>query len=58
MHNVDEVLNDLGLNIGRFTRARQWLEPVNPAAYRRVAIKLQRRLAASNNHAEGGPGGR
>jgi len=44
MHNVDEVLDDLGLNIGRLTRARHWLEPVSPAAYRQVASKLQRRL--------------
>jgi len=45
MHNVDEVLNDLGLNIGRFTRARHWLEPVSPAAYAKVTAELQRKLA-------------
>jgi cation diffusion facilitator CzcD-associated flavoprotein CzcO len=47
MHNVDELLNDLDLNIGALTRARHWLEPVNPAAYQRVSTELQRRLAAA-----------
>jgi cation diffusion facilitator CzcD-associated flavoprotein CzcO len=45
MHNVDEVLNDLDLNIGRFTRARHWLEPVSPAAYAKVTTGLLHRLA-------------
>ena len=36
LHNVDEVLGDLGVNIGARTRAWHWLMPVNPAAYRRI----------------------
>src|SRR5580698_2641401 len=36
MHNVDEVLGDLGLNISAAVRAWHWLMPVAPAAYRRV----------------------
>jgi cation diffusion facilitator CzcD-associated flavoprotein CzcO len=36
LHNVDEVLGDLGVNIGAGTRAWHWLMPVDPAAYRRV----------------------
>ena len=45
MHNVDEVLGDLDLNIGRGVRASHWLNPVNPAAYRRMTQLLLRRLA-------------
>ncbi|GAA0411049.1 monooxygenase [Acrocarpospora corrugata] len=44
MHNVDEVLGDLGLNIGARVRASHWLNPINPAAYRRVTPALLKRL--------------
>jgi len=44
MHNVDEVLGDLDLNIPARVRATHWLNPINPAAYRRVTPKLLRRL--------------
>jgi cation diffusion facilitator CzcD-associated flavoprotein CzcO len=46
MHNVDEVLGDLGLNIGARTRAAHWLNVVDPSAYRDVLPALLRRLAA------------
>jgi cation diffusion facilitator CzcD-associated flavoprotein CzcO len=46
LHNVDEVLDDLGANLGRGTRVKQWLNPVNPAAYRKVTETLTARLAA------------
>jgi Flavin-binding monooxygenase-like len=36
LHNVDEVLSDLGVNISSAVRAWHWLMPVNPAAYRRI----------------------
>ncbi|WP_236796077.1 NAD(P)/FAD-dependent oxidoreductase [Amycolatopsis sp. GM8] len=45
MHNVDEVLGDLGLQIGRRTRAAHWLGPISPAAYRKVTPALLDRLA-------------
>jgi cation diffusion facilitator CzcD-associated flavoprotein CzcO len=47
MHNVDEVLGDLDLNIPAPVRAAHWLNPINPAAYRRVTPKLLRRLTAA-----------
>ena len=47
MHNVDEVLGDLGLNISALTRASHWINPVNPAAYRRVTPTVLKRIAAS-----------
>jgi len=46
MHNVDEVLGDLDLNISPRVRASHWINPINPAAYRRVTPALVRRLAA------------
>jgi len=44
LHNVDEVLGDLGVNIGAAVRAWHWLMPVDPAAYRRVAPAVLARL--------------
>ncbi|WP_327394756.1 hypothetical protein [Streptomyces phaeochromogenes] len=44
MHNVDEVLGDLDLNIGATVRASHWLGAVDPAAYRRMTPLLLRRL--------------
>jgi cation diffusion facilitator CzcD-associated flavoprotein CzcO len=44
MHNVDEVLGDLGVNISAAVRAWHWLMPVNPAAYRRITPTILRRL--------------
>jgi cation diffusion facilitator CzcD-associated flavoprotein CzcO len=45
LHNVDEVLGDLDLNIKARVRASHWLNPVNPGAYRQVTPKLLARLA-------------
>ncbi len=47
LHNVDEVLGDLGLQIPARTRAAQWVNPVDPAAYRDVTPALLRRLGAT-----------
>jgi cation diffusion facilitator CzcD-associated flavoprotein CzcO len=45
LHNVDEVLDDLGLNISARVRALHWIIPMNTAAYRNVARTLVERLA-------------
>ncbi|WP_370942232.1 flavin-containing monooxygenase [Amycolatopsis sp. cg5] len=45
MKNIDEVLGDLGLQIGKPVRASHWLNPVSPAAYRKLTPQLLRRLA-------------
>ncbi|WP_433218604.1 hypothetical protein ACQP00_12935 [Dactylosporangium sp. CS-047395] len=37
----------LGLNIGAGVRASHWLNPVNPAAYRRVTPTVLGRLPAA-----------
>ncbi|MFJ3496968.1 flavin-containing monooxygenase [Streptomyces sp. NPDC086091] len=44
MHNVDEVLSDLDLNVSAAVRASHWLNPVDPAAYRRITPRLLARL--------------
>jgi hypothetical protein len=47
LHNVDEVLGDLDLNISAGIRASHWLNPVNPAAYKRVTQTLIERLRSA-----------
>ena len=47
MHNVDEVLGDLDLDIPSHVRASHWLNPIDPAAYRGVTPRLLARLAAT-----------
>lgn len=50
MHNIDEVLAEIGSNLGPAQRALQWLLPVDPASYRGVTTKLvatKRRLDAA-----------
>jgi hypothetical protein len=44
LHNIDEILEDLDLNIGARVRASHWLNPVDPAAYRGVTPVLIDRL--------------
>ena len=46
LHNVDEVLEDLDLQIPARVRAGQWLNPVDPRAYRDVTPRLLARLGA------------
>lgn len=43
MHSIDEMLNDIGLDISRFTRLRQWLLPIAPTAYRSLEKRLLER---------------
>jgi hypothetical protein len=47
LHNVDEVLGDLHVNISAAVRASHWLAPVNPAAYRRITPAVLERLPSS-----------
>ena len=44
LHNVDEVLGDLDLDISRGARVKQYLNPVDPGAYADVAPRLRARL--------------
>jgi flavin-binding monooxygenase-like protein len=44
LHNVDELLNEIRLNIPARVRATHWFAPVNPADYRHVTPNLVRLL--------------
>jgi cation diffusion facilitator CzcD-associated flavoprotein CzcO len=55
MHNVDEVLADLGVNISAAVRAWHWLMPVAPAAYRNIAPAVLGRLPAPAARMESAP---
>jgi cation diffusion facilitator CzcD-associated flavoprotein CzcO len=48
MHNVDEILGDLDLNIPARTRASHWLNPINPRAYSKVTPTLLERLGPAD----------
>jgi hypothetical protein len=48
MHNVDEVLGDVGLDVPAAVRAWHWLAPIDPAAYRRITPALIRRQSAGS----------
>lgn len=56
MHNVDEVLSDLGVNIPATVRASHWLNPVDPAAYRTITPQVLAGLPEPPVvHADAGP---
>ena len=40
MHNIDDTLDEMNLNVGPLTRALQWLKPLNPGSYQKVTTKL------------------
>ncbi len=44
MHQIDELLNDLNLNVSGYQRFMEWQFPVKPARYRKVTKKLKKRL--------------
>lgn len=43
VHNVDELLDDLDLSIGRFKRFKEWLLPIDPRAYASLEKELLKR---------------
>ncbi|MEJ8279925.1 flavin-containing monooxygenase [Pseudonocardia spirodelae] len=45
LHNIDEMLSDLGATIGRRRRFTEWLLPVDPGAYARITATLTARHA-------------
>jgi hypothetical protein len=40
VHNIDEMLSDLGVGVGRIRRFMEWLIPLDPGAYARVTRVL------------------
>jgi hypothetical protein len=47
VHNIDELLLDLNLQIPAPVRFNQWLLPINPKSYAKVGSKLRAQLAKS-----------
>lgn len=47
LHNIDEVLSDVGLDVSRPRKALQWLLPVKPTSYGRIPGELVRRCRES-----------
>ena len=45
VHNIDELLLDLDLQIPAPVRFNQWLLPINPKSYAKIGPKLRKRLA-------------
>lgn len=44
LHQIDEMLDDLDLNLSRSAQAKQWLLPIDPGAYRHVSTRLKERV--------------
>lgn len=40
MHNIDETLDEMDLNVGPITRALQWLIPPDPGSYKKATAEL------------------
>jgi len=50
MHNVDEMLGDVGLDVSRFKRFTQWLMPIEARDYRSVNQRLLARHQTKRAH--------
>ncbi|MNT96175.1 hypothetical protein D3C72_2382060 [compost metagenome] len=48
VHNIDELLQDMGLPLGVLTRFKQWLGPVDPSDYAVVTRQLLARHAGAS----------
>ena len=47
VHHIDELLQDMGLQLGAATRFKQWLGPIDPRDYQVVTRRLLKRHAAT-----------
>ena len=47
VHNIDELLQDMGLQLGAATRFKQWLGPIDPRDYQVATRRLLKRHAAA-----------
>lgn len=45
MHNIDDLVADLGVRLSARTRATQWLLPIDPGSYRTIAGQVRQRPA-------------
>ena len=47
MHNIDETLGDVGLEVGKATKFKEWLLPIDPLAYEGKLDTLKERVLAA-----------
>lgn len=43
IHHIDELLRDMNMNVGRFTRFKQWLGALHPKVYGDILPRLQKK---------------
>lgn len=55
LHNIDDMLSDLNVGIGFWGTARQWLLPVKPTAYSKIATKLLSLRLQADGQGHGDP---
>ncbi|ORY89776.1 hypothetical protein BCR35DRAFT_317225 [Leucosporidium creatinivorum] len=48
LSNIDDMLGDLGLKLGRLAHLREWLLPVDPTAYKGLGEQLRVRLVGGS----------
>ena len=48
LHNIDETLSDIGIDISRGQRIKQWLLPMEPGAYAGLLDRLKEKIAKSS----------
>lgn len=58
LHNIDEMLGDLGVEISAARTVRQWLLPVSPSDYRHVAARVAQRVRRPDADASSPDGSR
>ncbi|MFI2366162.1 flavin-containing monooxygenase [Promicromonospora sp. NPDC019610] len=46
MHQIDETLDEAGVNISQRAQAIQWLLPIDPSAYKNVVPRLKEKIRA------------
>ncbi|WP_125776068.1 flavin-containing monooxygenase [Antribacter gilvus] len=46
MHNIDETLDDVGVNVGPATKVKQWLLPVDPTAYQGMVGRFRAKASS------------
>jgi hypothetical protein len=46
MHQIDETLDEAGVNISQRAQAVQWLLPIDPSVYKNVVPRLREKIRA------------
>jgi len=48
MHQIDETLDEAGVNISQRAQVVQWLLPIDPSVYKSVVPRLKERIQAQS----------